>query len=340
MHAVPSGTKVLDWEVPPEWVVREAWIQDQRGVTVVDLAEHPLRVMSYSTPVNCRMSLAELLPHIHSLPDNPDSIPYRTSYYQEDWGFCLTQREVDALADGDYEVRIDSELRIDGELNYGEAYLPGDSPEEVLISCHICHPWMANDNLSGIATAIEVARAIASRSRRRYSYRFVFVPGTIGSVTWLSRNEDVVSRVQHGIVLAGVGSPGPFTYKRSRRGKADVDRAFEQVLCDTGRPHEIIAFEPYGYDERQYCSPGFNLPVGCLMRAKHGTYSEYHTSRDDLDFVRPEALDESVDTLLQVIDALEANDTFKNLSPMGEPQLGRRGLYRALGGLATRAMPK
>jgi aminopeptidase-like protein len=232
-----------------------------------------------------------------------------------------------------YEVFIDSELEAAGVLNYGEAFFPGESSEEVLISCHVCHPWGANDNLSGISVAVEVAQAVAKRLDRRYSYRFLFVPGTIGSITWLARNEANISRIVHGLVLAGVGAAGPFTYKRSRRGNATIDRAFAQVLKDTEAPHSIIDFEPYGYDERQYCSPGFNLPVGCLMRAKHGAYPEYHTSDDDLDFVTPDSLAESAELVLRVIDVLETNRRYVNLSPKGEPQLGRRGLYRALGGL-------
>jgi aminopeptidase-like protein len=333
IESVPSGTPVLDWTVPPEWLLREAYVVAPSGQRVVDVAEHPLRVMSYSVPVNERMSLTDLLPHLHSLPDRPHTIPYRTSYYREDWGFCLRQAEVDSLADGMYEVFIDSELEAAGVLNYGEAFFPGESSEEVLISCHVCHPWGANDNLSGISVAVEVAQAVAKRLDRRYSYRFLFVPGTIGSITWLARNEANISRIVHGLVLAGVGAAGPFTYKRSRRGNATIDRAFAQVLKDPEAPHSIIDFEPYGYDERQYCSPGFNLPVGCLMRAKHGAYPEYHTSDDDLDFVTPDSLAESAELVLRVIDVLETNRRYVNLSPKGEPQLGRRGLYRALGGL-------
>jgi aminopeptidase-like protein len=333
IESVPSGTQVLDWTVPPEWILHDAYIIGPTGQRIVDAAEHPLRVMSYSTAVDEPMTLTELLPHLYSLADRPHTIPYRTSYYREDWGFCLRQAEVDSLADGMYEVFIDSELEAAGVLNYGEAFFPGGSSEEVLISCHVCHPWGANDNLSGISVAVEVAQAVAKRLDRRYSYRFLFVPGTIGSITWLARNEANISRIVQGLVLAGVGSAGPFTYKRSRRGGATIDRAFAQVLKDAKAPHSIIDFEPYGYDERQYCSPGFNLPVGCLMRAKHGAYPEYHTSDDDLDFVTPDSLAESAELVLRVIDVLETNRRYVNLSPKGEPQLGRRGLYRALGGL-------
>jgi len=282
--------------------------------------------------VHRTMRLAELREHLHSLPDRPDWIPYRTSYYKETWGFCLSQRQFDALPEGEYEVCIDSSLE-NGSLSYGELLLRGESPSEILISCHACHPSLANDNLSGIAVAVALAKQLIAEPHR-YSYRFVFVPGTIGAITWLSRNEGAVRRIEHGLVLAGVGDPGKFTYKKSRRGNAEIDRIAAHVFAKSGAQTQIFDFSPYGYDERQYCSPGFNLAVGRFSRSPHGTFPEYHTSADNLDFVRPEALADSLAMCRRIIHALEGNRRFLNLNPKCEPQLGKRGLYRAIGGHA------
>ena len=330
VHEVPSGTRVLDWTVPKEWNIRDAYIKNSFGERVVDFRACNLHVVSYSVPVRRTMTLAELRPHLHSLPDHPDWIPYRTSYYQEDWGFCLTHRQLLQLPEGEYEVRIDSSLE-PGHLTYGECFLPGDRPEEILISCHACHPSLANDNLSGVAVAVALARHVAA-APRRCSYRFLFIPGTIGSITWLARNEAEVSRVRHGLVLTGVGDAGQLTYKLSRRGDALVDRAARHVLRRSGRPHEILDFVPYGYDERQYCSPGFDLAVGCLMRTPHGRYAEYHTSADNVDFVSAASLADSYATCLAILEILEHDAYYINQYPKGEPQLGRRGLYGAVGG--------
>jgi aminopeptidase-like protein len=332
VHEVPSGTPALDWTVPDEWNVTEAWVADEMGRRVIDFAEHNLHLVSYSIPVRDRLPLAELRKHLFSLPDHPDWIPYRTSYYDPAWGFCLSQRQLDALEDGTYEVLVDSTLA-PGHLTYGECVLPGSSDEEVLISCHVCHPSLANDNLSGITVAAELARALG-QSERRYTYRFVFAPGTIGALTWLSRNEEAIARVSHGLVLTCVGDPGDSTYKRSRRGSAAIDRAVEHILVHSGGGYTIEEFSPYGYDERQYCSPGFDLPIGCLMRSKHGTFPEYHTSADDMELVRPEFLVDTLQKCLAVFEVLERDATYVNQSPYGEPQLGRRGLYKAIGGEA------
>jgi aminopeptidase-like protein len=332
---VPTGTPVLDWTVPREWRIRDAWIDGPNGERIVSFSDHNLHVMGYSVPVRRRMPLPELQEHLFSLPEQPDLIPYRTSYYNEDWAFCVTDAQRRQLPEGEYDICIDSSLE-DGSLTYGECYLPGEEETEVLISCHVCHPSLANDNLSGIVVATWLAESLASRARR-LSYRFVFVPGTIGAIAWLARNEQTLSRISHGLVLTGIGDPGHSTYKRSRRGDADIDRAFAHVLEQSGEPYELQEFSPWGYDERQYCSPGFNLPVGCLMRTPHGHYPEYHTSADDLDFVRPDALESSFRTCLSVFEVLEENRTYVNLSPKGEPQLGRRGLYAAIGGDADRA---
>jgi aminopeptidase-like protein len=333
IHEVPSGTRVFDWTVPDEWNVREAWIADATGRRVLDIQHSNLHLVHYSVPVRARLSLAELRPHLFSLPEAPELVPYRTSYYAPSWGFCLAYRQLAALADGEYDVCIDACLA-PGSLTYGECFLPGETGDEVLISTHICHPSLANDNCSGIAVATALAQALATRASRRYGYRFVFVPGTIGSITWLARNEVGVDRIRHGLVLAGLGDASAFTYKKSRRGNAEIDRVVPRVLKDLAAPHGVRDFTPYGYDERQYCSPGFDLPVGCLMRTPHGAYPEYHTSADDLAFVRPERLHESLRLVLAVVDALEANRAYVSQNPKGEPQLGRRGLYATLGGIA------
>ena len=329
-HAVPSGTRAFDWTVPPEWTIRDAYIADASGARVVDFRRSNLHVVSYSVPVARRMTLGELRGHLHSLPEHPDWIPYRTAYYREDWGFCLPDRQLAALPEGEYEVVIDATLQ-DGRMDYGECLIRGRTDEEVLISTHICHPSLANDNLSGIAVAVWLAQELA-RAPRRYSYRLLFIPGTIGAIAWLAGHEAELARIRHGLVLAGVGDPGPLTYKRSRRGNAEVDRAMAAALRHAGIPYEIVDFSPYGHDERQYCSPGFDLPVGSLSRTPHGRYPQYHTSADDLAFVRPEALAGSLAACRAAIEILEGNRRYRNTSPKGEPQLGRRGLYAALGG--------
>lgn len=334
IHEVPSGTPVLDWTVPPEWTIRDAWIQDPQGRKIVDFARHNLHVVNYSQPVHRTLPLAELLPHLHSLPDRPDWIPYRTSYYQETWGFCLADSVKQALVPGDYEVCIDAELK-PGHLTYGELVLPGATAEEFLFSTHICHPSLANDNLSGIAVATQLAQLLAG-SPRRYTYRFLFIPGTIGSITWLARNLETVRKIRHGLVLSCLGDAGQPTYKKSRRGDAPIDQAVAHGLRHAGQPHALQDFSPYGYDERQYGSPGFNLPVGLFMRSPHGTYPEYHSSGDNLDFVRADALADSLRLLLATVETIEGNGTYLNTHPLGEPQLGRRGLYDNLGGANER----
>jgi aminopeptidase-like protein len=296
----------------------------------VDFQKSNLHVLNYSTPVHATMPLGELKPHLFTLPDKPDWVPYRTSYYQANWGFCLSHNQMLALKDGDYEVSIDSTLK-DGSLTYGECFLPGRSAEEVLISCHACHPSLANDNLSGLAVATFLAQWLSGRDLR-YSYRFLFIPGTIGAITWLAQNRETAGRIRHGLVLTCVGDAGGFHYKKSRRGNAEIDRAATHVLRHYTRSPEILEFSPYGYDERQYCSPGFNLPVGCLMRSVWGTFPEYHTSADNLDFIEPLQLAGSLRVSTAILDVLENNGRYRNLSPYGEPQLGRRNLYGPVGG--------
>lgn len=330
LHEVPTSTEVLDWTIPKEWNIRDAFIKDPSGRRVVDFRDHNLHVMSYSVPVDTRMPLSRLREHIHTLPDQPDLIPYRTSYYSETWGFCMQHERYQHLLEGDYEVRIDSSLE-PGSLTFGECLLPGASEDEILVSCHCCHPSIANDNLSGIALATELAEHLLTL-QLRYSYRFLFIPGTIGSIAWLALNEDRVDKIKHGLVVTCVGDAGRPTYKRSRQGDALIDRVVAHVLAHSGQPYRIVDFSPYGYDERQYCSPGFNLAVGSLMRTPNGEYPEYHTSADNLDFVTSRSLADSLSLYLEVLDILENDGTFLNLRPRGEPQLGKRGLYPALGG--------
>jgi aminopeptidase-like protein len=279
------------------------------------------------------VTLSELKQHLYSLPDHPDWIPYRTSYYKENWGFCLSQKLLDSLGEGEYEVVIDSSLS-DGHLTYGEYFIQGETDDEVLLSCHCCHPSLCNDNLSGIALTSILAKVLTPLTLR-YSYRFLFIPGAIGSITWLAQNESRASRIKHGLVVTGVGDSGPLHYKRSRQEMAEIDRTVEHVLKHSGQPYHIRDFSPYGYDERQYCSPGFNLAVGSLTRTPHGQYPQYHTSADDLNFISSESLIGSLLTYVAVLRVLEGNETYLNRQPYCEVRLGKRGLYRTVGGQAS-----
>ena len=323
IREVPSGTQVLDWTVPNEWNIRDAYIKNGRGERLVDFQKCSLHVINYSIPVKATMTRKELEPHLHSLPERPDAIPYKTSYYREAWGFCLSHNQRDHLGDGPFEVCIDSSIK-PGALTYGELVVPGSQPDEFLVSTHCCHPYMANDNLSGIGVSVQLAKRLL-RSKPRLTYRFLFIPGTIGSITWLALND--TSRIRHGLVLTCLGDPGAFTYKKTRLGGALIDRVATHVLNHSGVPHSVEDFIPYGYDERQYNSPGFKLPVGTLMRTPNGRYEQYHTSDDNLDFITPEALAGSFEILCAIIDVLEYDGRFLNLYPRGEPQLGRRDLY-------------
>jgi aminopeptidase-like protein len=327
---VPSGTKVFDWEVPLEWNVREAWIKGPDGRRVVDLRDHTLHLMSYSTPLRATMRLAELREHLHSLPDHPDWVPYRTSYYREDWGFCLPHRSLEALPEGNYEVCIDSALTA-GHLTYGECVIPGTSTDEFLIFTHVCHPSLCNDNLTGIALTAILAQVLKD-SARRFTYRLVFAPGTIGSITWLARNESRTRRVRHGLVLGLLGDRGPLTYKRSRRHTAEIDQIASHVLPRVNSAARIVDFSPYGYDERQLCSPGFDLPVGRLTRTPNNEYPQYHSSADDFSIVDADSMAESLAACLALIRVAEGNERYENLNPKCEPRLGKRGLFRSTGG--------
>lgn len=330
LHKIRTGATVFDWQVPKEWNIRDAYIKNSQGKKIVDFADSNLHVVNYSIPIHEHMPLSQLKKHLFTLPEHPDWIPYRTSYYKEDWGFCIPHKQFQKLEDDMYEVHIDSTLK-KGHLTYGEFYLPGACSDEVLLSTHICHPSLCNDNLSGISVLTFLAKYLQTQ-KLRYSYRFLFIPGTIGAIAWLSINELKTKRIKHGLVAVLLGDEGAFTYKKSRRGNAEIDRIVIDVLENNKVPHKIVDYSPYGYDERQFCSPGFNLPVGSLTRTSYGQFPEYHTSADNLDFVKPGALDDSLKVYVDVISMLEKNEKYINTNPKCEPQLGRRKLYDHIGG--------
>jgi aminopeptidase-like protein len=331
IREIQSGTKVFDWIVPDEWNIRDAWIKDSTGKKIVDFKRSNLHIVSYSVPVHQTMRLAELQKHLHTLPDHPSWIPYLTSYYTDTWGFCMAHNDFKKLREGEYEVCIDA-TKGPGILSYGELVLPGKTKEEFLISTYLCHPSLANDNLSGVALTTLLARELSQKTNRRYTYRFLFLPETIGTIAWLARNRRTVKHIRHGLVVTCVGDPGAPTYKKSRQGDAMIDRATSYVLKQKGKPHRIVDFFPSGSDERQYCSPGFNLPVGSLMRTMYDQFPEYHTSADNMDFVKSQALGDSFALYNDIINLIEHNETFLGCCLYGEPQLGKRGIYPLLGG--------
>ena len=332
IHEVPTGTKVLDWEVPQEWSIRDAYIANaESGERLIDYAQSNLHIVNYSQPVAETLSWEQLEPKLFAVPGHPDWIPYRTTYFRDDWGFCVSENQKRRLRESGvdrFRVVIDSSL-FDGSLSYAESTISGQSDQMVLFYAHCCHPSLANDNLSGIAVATFLARMLSQRELR-FSYRIVFAPATIGAITWLSRNEATCEKIVHGLVLTLLGDPGPFTYKRSQRETADIDRILSHLLSPN-LGSSVRPFTPIGYDERQFCSPGFDLPVGCLMRTPHGEFDQYHTSADDLDFVSADSLAESLNLCCSVVDVIEGNARPESLRPKGEPQLGRYGVYRAYG---------
>jgi len=332
VHEIPSGTACFDWNVPPEWNAREAWIKDPNGNIVVDFRENNLHLLGYSTPIHAKMSLAELKPHLYSLPDNPDWIPYRTSYYKERWGFCLTHNLLISLPDGEYEVFIDSTLDKNGSMTIADAVIEGETEEEIMFSTYICHPSMANNELSGPLVQAFLYQAIKALGKTRYTYRFAFLPETIGAIYYLSQHgEHLKEKLRAGYVLNCIGDAGKFTYKRSRQLTSLADRAAETVLAQTKIGCHAEDFFPLGSDERQYCSPHFDLPMGSVMRTRYYNYPEYHTSADNKDFISFEAMETSILRLLDIIKLLEANAFYVNQMPHCEPQLGKRGLYPNLG---------
>jgi aminopeptidase-like protein len=333
IHEVPSGKKVFDWTVPKEWNVGRAYIITPDGKKIVDAAENNLHLVSYSIPVNAKFTFQELLPHLHYIEDMPDAIPYRTSYYKPDWGFCLTYNKFkDMPRDGLYEVIIDSELK-EGFLTYGDCVLKGETEEEVLFSTYICHPSMANNELSGMLVTAFLYDKINSLSQKKYTYRFAFIPETIGSINYLSEHgEWLKQKLKGGYIISCVGDKGTFTYKKSRRGDSLADKTALHTLQYSGKTFKAVDFSPLGSDERQYCSPGFNLPVGVISRSMFHQYKEYHTSLDNKDFVCFKSMEESVEMIFDFVKAFELNGYYENLNPYCEPQLGQRGLYNIPGG--------
>ena len=330
LHEVPTGTAVFDWTVPKEWNIREAWIKDSKGNKVIDFKNHNLHILNFSIPIHGKFKLSKLKEHLYTLPEQPDLIPYRTSYYQKNWGFCLSHNQLLSLEEDTYEVFIDTTLE-DGHLTYGEFFIPGETEKELLFSAHICHPSLANDNLSGISILTHLARKL-QLSKNKFSYRFLFIPGTIGSITWLAQNEEKIKYIQGGLVAFLLGDSGDFTYKKSRRGNTEMDIVAQHVLEKMKVNCKVIDFIPYGYDERQFCSPAFDLAVGNLTRSQFGTYPEYHTSADNLDLIQARYLEKSFCVYEEVIETFEKSVFYKNKFSKGEPQLGKRGLYDAIGG--------
>jgi aminopeptidase-like protein len=330
IREVPTGTKAFDWTIPKEWNIKDAYVKDSKGKKIIDFKKSNLHVLNYSIPIHKKMSLKELKEHIFTLPEHPDWVPYHTSYYKENWGFCMAHNAFRRLKEGTYEVVIDSSLE-NGHLSYGELYIKGSTKDEIIFSCYTCHPSLCNDNLSGVVIITFLAKSLLGK-KLKHSYRFLFIPETIGAITWLSRNEDKVSNIKGGLVALCLADPSRSTYKKSRRGNAVIDKVTEKVLTDSKQPFVLMDFTPaYGSDERQFCSPGFNLPVGSLMRTPPSEFPEYHTSADNLGFIKPEWLADSFEKYLKVIFTLENNETYLNLNPKCEPQLGKRGLYEILG---------
>ena len=350
-HEIPTGTEVFDWIVPKEWNIKDAYVKKSNGEKIIDFQKSNLHVLNYSVPIHKTVSLSELKDHLFTLPNQPTLIPYRTSYYYENWGFCITHNQFLQLEEDEYEVVIDSTLE-DGSLSYGEYFIKGESKDEVLLTCYTCHPSMCNDNLSGVVLLTFLAKHLKNLSLQ-YSYRFLFIPETIGSIVWLYRNEQNVTKIKHGLVATCVGDPGISTYKKSRQGNAEIDQTVIEVLKKSGDDYKITNFEPLGGDERQFCSPGFNLPVGSLRRTKPLDFPEYHTSADNTEFVQATYLADSFSKYFKIILKLEENfgnfysknneeepleidskndQVFLSLNPKCEPKLDKTGIYRKIGG--------
>ena len=326
----PTGTQVFDWTVPQEWRVRDAYIIRPDGKKICQFKENNLHLVGYSVPVSAKMSLNELTKHLHTLPSQPDAVPYVTSYYQRRWGFCLSEAEKNSLPDGEYEVVIDAEL-FDGFLTYGELFIPGSTEQEVLVSTYVCHPSMANNELSGPCVCTFLAKEVEQIKSRKFGYRFVFLPETIGSITFLARNlKHLKDRVIAGFNVSCVGDDRSYSFLPSRQGTTLSDDVARHVLRHIDASYKCYPWSERGSDERQYCAPGIDLPIASIMRTKYGRYSEYHTSKDDLDtVVTPEGLQGGFDALFKAINLLNDN-CYPQATVLGEPQLGKRGLYPTL----------
>ena len=354
IHEVPTGTNVFDWTIPKEWNIKDAYIKAPNSKKIIKFSDSNLHVLNYSTPVHKTISLNELKEHVFTLSNQPNVIPYKTSYYSENWGFCMSHNQFLKLENGDYEVLIDSELK-QGSLTYGEYYVKGKSEDEILFSCYVCHPSLCNDSLSGVVLTVELAKYLSNlKQKLNYSFRFLFIPETIGAITWLARNQQKIKKIKHGLVVTCVGDSGQLTYKKSRQGNSEIDQTVISVLKDSKEDFNLIDFFPLGSDERQYCSPGINLPVGSLMRTRYAEFPEYHTSADNLNFVKEEFLADTFSKYLKITLKLEENHgkftsnnnkiiqknkkldkddhVFLNLYPKCEPQLGRRGIYHDIEG--------
>jgi aminopeptidase-like protein len=340
---VPSGTKVFDWKIPNEWNIRDAYVKNSKGERIIDFHKSNLHILNYSIPIKKTISSHELKNHLYSLPEKPNSIPYVTSYYKKNWGFCVPHNSLKSFNDDAYKVHIDSTLK-PGSLTYGEFLIKGKIKDEILISTYICHPSLCNDNLSGIVVTTILAKLL-SKIETYYSYRFLFIPETIGAITWLSKNKKNLSKIKSGLVVTCVGGNGGFTYKKTRDNNSEIDKISIDVLKHTRKKFETRDFFPYGSDERQYSSPGIDLPIGVLMRTPYYEFKEYHTADDNLDSIKKFALNDSLIMLLKIILQIEKkkpsfnrnqkNETsklkseiYQNLNPYCEPQLGRRKLYR------------
>ena len=332
IHEVPTGTQCFDWKVPREWNIRDAYVIAPDGTKIIDFKINNLHVVNYSIPINQTMSLSELQLHFHSLPDQPDAIPYVTSYFQERWGFCLSENQRKTLIEGDYQVFIDSDLS-DGSLTYGELIIPGKSEKEIFLSTYTCHPSMANNELSGPAVTTYLAKWIQSQSRE-YTYRIIFVPETIGSICYLSKNiHEMKDKIIAGYNITCVGDDNSYSYLPSRNGNTISDKVALHILKNVNPEFVHYSYLDRGSDEQQYCSPGVDLPIATVMRTKYGEYEEYHTSLDDLNYISPEGLFGAYDVLTQCIQCIELNKVYK-ATILCEPQMGRRGLRPTLGGSA------
>ena len=350
IHEIPTGTKMFDWKIPKEWNVNNAYIKKPNGEKIADFQKSNLHLVSYSIPIKKKIPFDELKKHIHTLPKKPDLIPYHTSYYDENWGFCMSHNEFEKLNDEEYDVFIDSRLE-EGTLTYGEFLIKGRSEEEIIITCYICHPSLCNDNLSGVSLVTFLAKKI-QKLQNFYSIRFLFVPETIGAITWIASNEKKISQIKCGLVVTCVGTPSKFTYKKTKKGNSFLDNTVIDVLEKSNVAFQIVDFFPYGSDERQFCSPGIDLNVGSIYRSdnKYLEYPEYHSSGDNFSIISEKALDETFSIYYKIIMDLVKNsykekerdiESFKikdknlmylNLFPKCEPQLAKRGLYRKIGG--------